>query len=257
MKWCQLGVDCIKPLEREKAALVSNMFMPAKSHISNISTTVQPVQSKFTALNVGKMHIATLHEPLQSKNVQLDPPCLRCCWTASRDLRTNPLQKWRKYSECTCNIRNRNRELTTSRNPKSHKRENSPQSTKKTSQNVERDYQWRCRSECKPSLSVISAAFMAFGRSCLFAKTRSTASRSSSYTATTRNPSQSQCSPSRWSDFDYPVNGMQSIPRSASDAARLWLPQHGPYRYYPPRRWGPECSGNNASTTAESAMRTK
>ena len=27
-------------------------------------------------------------------------------------------------------------------------------------------YQWRCRRLCRPSLSVISAAFMAFGKSC-------------------------------------------------------------------------------------------
>lgn len=32
-------------------------------------------------------------------------------------------------------------------------------------------YQLRWRSECRPSLSVISAAFIAFGRSCLLAKT--------------------------------------------------------------------------------------
>ena len=41
-------------------------------------------------------------------------------------------------------------------------------------------HQWRWRSECNPSLSVISAAFIALGRSCLFAKTSRTASRSSS-----------------------------------------------------------------------------
>jgi hypothetical protein len=41
-------------------------------------------------------------------------------------------------------------------------------------------YQCRWRRECSPSLSVISAAFIAFGRSCLLAKTSSTASRSSS-----------------------------------------------------------------------------
>ena len=41
-------------------------------------------------------------------------------------------------------------------------------------------YHCRWRSECRPSLSVISAAFMAFGKSCLLAKTSSTASRSSS-----------------------------------------------------------------------------
>ena len=40
--------------------------------------------------------------------------------------------------------------------------------------------QWRWRMEWSPSLSVISAAVMAFGKSCLLAKTRSTASRSSS-----------------------------------------------------------------------------
>ena len=42
-------------------------------------------------------------------------------------------------------------------------------------------YQCRWRRECRPSLSVISAAFIALGRSCLFANTSSTASRSSSY----------------------------------------------------------------------------
>ncbi len=41
-------------------------------------------------------------------------------------------------------------------------------------------HQWRWRSECSPSLSVISAAFIALGRSCLLANTSSTASRSSS-----------------------------------------------------------------------------
>jgi hypothetical protein len=43
------------------------------------------------------------------------------------------------------------------------------------------NYQWRWRSEWRPSLSVISAAFIAFGRSCLFANTSSTASLNSSY----------------------------------------------------------------------------
>lgn len=57
-------------------------------------------------------------------------------------------------------------------------------------QNVAAPHQWRCRSECRPSLSVISAAFMAFGRSCLFAKTSSTASRSSSCTVTKRPSNQ-------------------------------------------------------------------
>ena len=42
-------------------------------------------------------------------------------------------------------------------------------------------YQWRWRRECRPSLSVISAAFIALGRSCLFANTSNTASRSSSW----------------------------------------------------------------------------
>lgn len=41
-------------------------------------------------------------------------------------------------------------------------------------------YQWRWRREWRPSLSVISAAFIALGRSCLFANTSSTASLSSS-----------------------------------------------------------------------------
>ena len=42
-------------------------------------------------------------------------------------------------------------------------------------------YQWRWRREWRPSLSVISAAFIAFGRSCLFANTSSTASLNSSW----------------------------------------------------------------------------
>ena len=41
-------------------------------------------------------------------------------------------------------------------------------------------YQFRFLSECKPNLSVISAAFIAFGRSCLLARMSKTASRSSS-----------------------------------------------------------------------------
>lgn len=41
-------------------------------------------------------------------------------------------------------------------------------------------YQWRCRREWRPSLSVISAAFIALGRSCLFANTSNTASLNSS-----------------------------------------------------------------------------
>ena len=42
-------------------------------------------------------------------------------------------------------------------------------------------YQWRWRRECRPSLSVISAAFIALGRSCLFANTSNTASLNSSW----------------------------------------------------------------------------
>ena len=42
------------------------------------------------------------------------------------------------------------------------------------------NYQCRWRRECSPSLSVISAAFIAFGRSCLLANTSKTASRNSS-----------------------------------------------------------------------------
>lgn len=41
-------------------------------------------------------------------------------------------------------------------------------------------YQLRFLNECSPNLSVISAAFIAFGRSCLFAKINRTASLSSS-----------------------------------------------------------------------------
>ena len=43
------------------------------------------------------------------------------------------------------------------------------------------NYQCRCRTECKPSLSVISAAFIAFGGSCLLANTSKVASPNSSY----------------------------------------------------------------------------
>merc|ERR1712147_327204 len=44
-------------------------------------------------------------------------------------------------------------------------------------------YHCRWRRLCKPSFSVTSAAVIAFGKSCLFAKTNSTASRiSSSFT---------------------------------------------------------------------------
>lgn len=42
-------------------------------------------------------------------------------------------------------------------------------------------YHGRWRKERRPSLSVISVAVIAFGRSCLFAITRRTASLSSSY----------------------------------------------------------------------------
>ena len=42
-------------------------------------------------------------------------------------------------------------------------------------------YQWRWRREWRPSLSVISAAFIALGRSCLLANTSKTASLSSSW----------------------------------------------------------------------------
>ena len=47
--------------------------------------------------------------------------------------------------------------------------------------------------------------------------------------------------------------GSQDSPRSTSDAAHLWPPQYGLYRYYPPQRWVPGCFGNNASTMVESA----
>lgn len=42
-------------------------------------------------------------------------------------------------------------------------------------------YQWRWRREWSPSLSVISAAFIALGRSCLLANTSKTASLNSSW----------------------------------------------------------------------------
>lgn len=45
----------------------------------------------------------------------------------------------------------------------------------------------------------------------------------------------------------------QDSPRSTSDAAHLWPPQYGLYRYYPPQRSVPGCFGNNASTMVESA----
>ena len=54
-------------------------------------------------------------------------------------------------------------------------------------------YHCLCLSEWRPSLSVISAAFMALGRSCLLAKTRRSASRSSSSLSM-------RCSSSRASD---------------------------------------------------------
>ena len=56
-------------------------------------------------------------------------------------------------------------------------------------------YQCLCLSECNPSLSVISAAFIALGRSCLFAKTNSAASRSS--TSFSMRWSSSRASPTR------------------------------------------------------------
>lgn len=45
---------------------------------------------------------------------------------------------------------------------------------------VEMMYHWRLRRELRPSFSVTSVTVMALGRSCLFAKTRTTASRNSS-----------------------------------------------------------------------------
>lgn len=57
--------------------------------------------------------------------------------------------------------------------------------TLKKKQNIQQEltttHQCRWRNECRPSLSVISAAFIALGRSCLLAKTNNTASLSSSY----------------------------------------------------------------------------
>jgi hypothetical protein len=123
-----------------------------------------------------------------------------------------------------------------------------------SSQNPTADYQWRCRSECRPSLSVISAAFIAFGRSCLLANTSRTASRSSSCTSTTKT-TQSQNHSDRSQKLSSIAQKTPEVPRSASDAARLWLPQHGLYRCYPPQRSVPACSGSNASTMAESAAR--
>jgi hypothetical protein len=47
-------------------------------------------------------------------------------------------------------------------------------------QEIKATHHWRCLKLCSPSLSVISAAFMAFGRSCLLAKTSNKASLNSS-----------------------------------------------------------------------------
>ncbi len=74
-------------------------------------------------------------------------------------------------------------------------------------------YQWRWRREWRPSLSVISAAFMALGRSCLLAKTRRTASRSSS------------CSnPSKKLDL--------STLNTGAILPRLWLQHHSQTRQH-------------------------
>lgn len=94
--------------------------------------------------------------------------CLQCCLIASPVLRIAPHQMLHMYSECTY-------------------KPNVPvnlcqQLNQKACQSMFHmsAYQRRWRRACSPSLSVISAAFIAFGKSCLLANTRSTASRSSS-----------------------------------------------------------------------------
>ena len=119
-------------------------------------------------------------------------------------------------------------------------------------------HQWRWRSEWRPSLSVISAAFIALGRSCLLAKTSSTASRSSSCTNTVNAPAlppnNLPCSPAGC--LDYPKNMQKAVfialtdgqyawqrcrkqagkPRSASGAAHRGPRRCGRGRCCPPRR---------------------
>jgi hypothetical protein len=97
-------------------------------------------------------------------------PCLQCCLRASPIPHTAPHQRWRMCSGCTCN--EWFRQSVTKRMVDCWKR--------RASDRNKLAYQWRWRREWRPSLSVISAAFIAFGRSCLFANTSSTASLNSS-----------------------------------------------------------------------------
>jgi hypothetical protein len=135
-------------------------------------------------------------------------------------------------------------------------------------------YQWRWRNECNPSLSVISAAFMAFGRSCLLANTRRTASRNSSYKQgipVNNDQLEARCI----TLFLHPMRQRNSVqipdytiadiiksrhwshtcrysPHPTYDEAHLLPPQHDLYHCYPLQRWDPECSGSSVATMAGS-----
>lgn len=107
----------------------------------------------------------------------LSLPCWQYCWRASLVPRRVLPQRWHMYSEYTCdkpNTKINNQNQNTQQRRLKAGRHNRNAS----------EYQWRWRREWRPSLSVISAAFIAFGRSCLLANTRSTASLNSSYTLT-------------------------------------------------------------------------
>ena len=144
----------------------------------------------------------------------------RCCSRASPGPRKDPRRRWRRCSGCTCGralVYNVSSILlwtmhtivpldwwlmqmrsSIRRNAAFHDAHSSDPPTiccwllavvhagdakmahSSTALADSRTNQWRWRRECRPSLSVISAAFMALGRSCLFANTSSTASRSSS-----------------------------------------------------------------------------
>ena len=122
-------------------------------------------------------------------------------------------------------------------------------------------YQWRWRRECRPSLSVISAAFIALGRSCLFANTSNTASLSSSW-------SDYNVKFQQWDEWSCLTVTMkfnlkhcmfgiqhQNEPRSAFYGAHLGLQPHDLYHYCPPQIWDLVYSGSNASREAESAQK--
>lgn len=106
-------------------------------------------------------------------------PCLQYCLRASRDPHKALPQKWHMYSECTC----KNNKYCIRSDPKSIALYFivCKYMAKEGGYKYSSKYQWRWRREWRPSLSVISAAFIAFGRSCLLANTSSTASLNSSY----------------------------------------------------------------------------